>query len=286
MISATGLLRTARPRQWTKNLLVLAAPLAAGGAPGSVLSLVLCFVAFCLTSSGVYAFNDVADRDADRAHPTKRHRPVASGLVSVPAALVLGVVCAVAGIALGTWVDRELGALLGAYLVMQLAYVAWFKHEPVVDIFIVAAGFLLRAVAGALAADLQVSQWFLLVAGFGALFMVSGKRYSEFVVLGSEAGTRRSLARYSASYLRFVWVMAATTTVMAYALWAFEVAPRPGLSWHVASIAPFVLGIMRFAVDVDSGRAAEPEEVLLKDRALQAIGIVWLLVVGAGTWNG
>lgn len=286
MTLLAGLLRTVRPRQWTKNLLVLAAPFAAGGVPGSWWPLLGCFVAFCLASGAVYAFNDVADVQADRAHPTKRHRPVASGQVSRPAAMLLGVVCGVAGLCVATWVGHDLGLLLAVYLGLQGAYVAWLKHEPVLDIAIVAAGFLLRAIAGGVATGLELSQWFLLVASFGALFMVAGKRYSELVVLGSQAGTRASLTRYSASYLRFVWGMAATVTVLTYSLWAFEVGPHLGMPWHVVSIAPFVLGIMRYAVDVDSGRAAAPEEVLWGDRALHVIGLCWLVLLGAGTYGG
>ncbi|MGN0063168.1 MAG: decaprenyl-phosphate phosphoribosyltransferase [Nocardioides sp.] len=286
MTSATGMIRTARPRQWVKNLLVFAAPLAAGGLGGSGWAVPVCFVAFCAASSGIYCFNDVADRHEDRLHPTKRERPVASGALSVPAALVLGVVLVALALTLAWSVNDELAALLLIYVVLQVAYVVRFKHEPVVDLFIVACGFLLRAIAGGVAAEIEVTQWFVLVAGFGALFMVSGKRYSEMVVLGPEAGTRRSLARYSVSYLRFVWGMAATATVMTYALWAFEAAPEGGLSWHVASIAPFLLGAMRYAVDVDSGAAAEPENVVRKDRALQCIGLVWLALVVAGTFGG
>lgn len=280
------MLRTARPRQWVKNVLVFAAPLAAGGFSGSGWSVVVCFLAFCAASSGIYCFNDVADRREDRLHPVKCQRPVASGELGVVPAVTLGCVLVAVSLALAWLVNESLAALVLIYVVLQVSYVVRFKHEPVVDLFIVACGFLLRSIAGGVAAQIEVTQWFVLVAGFGALFMVSGKRYSEMVVLGPEAGTRRSLARYSVSYLRFVWGMAATTTVMAYALWAFEAAPEGGLSWHVASIAPFLLGALRYAVDVDSGAAAEPETLVRKDRALQCIALVWLALVMVGTFSG
>ncbi len=154
------------------------------------------------------------------------------------------------------------------------------------DISVVASGFLLRAVAGGLASGLPISEWFLLVAGFGSLFIVAGKRYSELQTLGSAGGTRRSLVRYTESYLRFIWGIAAGTTIMAYSLWAFEQPQVGGVHWHALSIAPFVVGIMRYAVDVDAGRAGEPEDIIWRDRTLQVIGVVWLALVCIGVWRG
>ncbi|MDP9823460.1 decaprenyl-phosphate phosphoribosyltransferase [Nocardioides massiliensis] len=284
MTVLASLLRTARPKQWTKNLLVVAAPLAAGSLwePAVLGPTILAFVAFCLLSSAVYAVNDVADRVADRAHPTKRMRPIASGTLSVRAALVGALALAAVGLGLAALASWSLAVLLAAYVVLMLAYAFRLKHEPVIDISIVTAGFLMRAVAGGLAADLRISQWFLLVAGFGALFIVSGKRYSELHTLGNEVGTRRALIRYTATYLRFVWGVAAGATVMSYSLWAFEVAPAEGIPWHTISIAPFVVGVLRYAVDIDDGTAAEPEDIVLEDRVLQGLGVLWIgaLVLG------
>ena len=154
------------------------------------------------------------------------------------------------------------------------------------DISIVAAGFLMRAVAGGIAADLPLSQWFLLVSGFGSLFIVAGKRYSELHTLGSESGTRRSLVRYTDTYLRFVWSTAAGATVISYSLWAFEQAPDSGIPWHTISIAPFVMALLRYAVDVDAGTAAEPEDIVFRDRVLQLIGVAWLVTVCVGVLSG
>lgn len=284
-MSAGALVRTARPRQWTKNLLVFAAPLAAGQVRGTWLDATLAFVAFTLVAATVYTFNDVADREADRAHPTKRRRPVAAGEVSPRAAVGFGLVCAAAGLGLAWWVEPRLAVLLLGYLLLQLAYALRLKHEPVLDIVVVASGFLIRAIAGALATGIEVSQWFLLVAGFGALFIVGGKRYSELRVLGSGAGTRRVLEGYSESYLGFVWGMAGTATVLSYALWAFDVAPHPGVSWHVGSIAPFLVGVMRYAVDIDRGAAGEPEDIILGDRVLQVVGAIWLGITVVATFS-
>lgn len=283
-----ALVQAMRPRQWIKNLLVLAAPLAAGDlfhwdVAGPTL---VAFAAFCLAASAVYLVNDCADVEADRLHPRKRLRPIAAGRLGVRPALASAVVLALVGLALAALTRWELAALLLGYLAIQLAYAWWLKHEPVIDISIVAGGFLLRAVAGGVAAGLPISQWFLLVAGFGSLFVVTGKRYSELYMLGSEAGTRRSLVRYTGSYLRFVSGVAAAATIMSYSLWAFENAPARGVPWHTISIAPFLIGMLRYAVDVDAGAAAEPEDIVFADRVLQGVGLCWLVVLWLGVRHG
>jgi len=276
-----------RPKQWTKNLLVVAAPLAAGQITdaGVLWPTLVAFVAFCLASSAIYLVNDCADRDADRLHPRKRHRPIAAGELSVPAALaaatVLGAVSTAAGF-LTTW---QLGTLLVAYLATQVLYSWQLKNEPVLDLTMVTGGFLMRAVAGGLAAGLPISDWFLLVAGFGSLFMVAGKRYSELHTLGSEAGTRRSLVRYTDTYLRFVWSIAAAATITAYCLWAFENAGTSSVPWHTFSIVPFVVGLLRYAVDIDAGEAAEPEDIVWGDRLLQGVGVIWLVLLVLGVMD-
>ena len=273
-----------RPKQWTKNLLVIAAPLAAGdlGEPGVLGPTVLAFLSFCAASSATYLVNDCADVRADRLHPRKSQRPIAAGQLSVTAALVVAGVLFVASVAVAATTRWELVALVVAYIAVMLGYSLWLKHEPVIDLVLVSSGFLMRAVAGGLAASLPISDWFLLVAGFGSLFMVAGKRYSELHTLGSEAGTRRSLVRYTASYLRFVWSIAAAATITAYCLWAFDNAAETGIPWHTLSIVPFVVGLLRYAVDIDAGEAAEPEDIVWGDRLLQGIGVIWVLVLMLG----
>jgi decaprenyl-phosphate phosphoribosyltransferase len=170
----TAVVRSLRPRQWTKNLLVAAAPLAAGrlfDAPVWWQTLVA-FVAFCGLSGAAYLVNDAIDVESDRAHPRKRQRPIAAGDLPVRTALVVATVLGVAAIAAGTAVDRHLGILLLAYAALQVAYSVWLKHEPVLDLAVVSVGFLMRAVSGGLAAGLALSDFFLMVAGFGSLFMV------------------------------------------------------------------------------------------------------------------
>lgn len=285
--TASAIVRSTRPRQWTKNILVVAAALAAGVlTEGNNIAIILgAFVAFTLVASAVYLFNDARDVEDDRKHPRKRLRPVAAGDLSVRAAVVSSIVVGAAGLGLGFAIHRDLGVTLGVYVAIQVAYALWLKEQPVVDLAIVSAGFLLRAIAGGVAIEVPLSQWFLLVASFGSLFMVAGKRYSELRSLGNEAGTRRTLEEYSVSYLRFVWSLAAAVTVTAYSLWAFEIKNETGVDWQAISIAPFVMGLLRYAVDIDRGLAGEPEEAVLRDRVLQLIAVSWLTIFAIGVYS-
>lgn len=282
--TVVGAVRATRPRQWVKNVLVLAAPLAAGrlfdhGVLGPAL---LGMVAFWLAAVAIYLLNDVRDVTEDRRHPVKQLRPIAAGLVSPRTALLLATVCGVVALALGFAIRTELGITLVSYAALQIAYSYGLKHQPVLDLACVAAGFLLRAVAGGAATGIPLSQWFLLVASFGSLFIVSGKRYSEMRGVGAAAGTRRSLEGYTESYLRFVWVLSTALTLMSYSLWAFEIGDTP---WSPISIAPFVLGILRYAVHIDTGEAGEPEDIVVHDRVLQILGVLWLAAVCAGVFG-
>ncbi len=295
--AALGVVRTMRPRQWVKNVLVGAAPLSAG----LLLDLdvigttALAFASFCLAASAVYLLNDTLDVEADRAHPTKRHRPIAAGVVPVPAAGVSAAVLAVGSLGLAALASWQLVVLMAVYLVVQVAYCVRLKHEPVLDIAIVASGFLLRAIAGGVASGIPLSQWFLLVTAFGSLFMVAGKRYSEMRLAEAAGGTTRaSLLRYTPTYLRFVWSLAASVMVTAYALWAFEireaetaavVVSAGGSTWSAISIVPFVLAVLRYAVDVDGGRAGAPEDIALGDRVLQVVAVLWVATFALGVYT-
>lgn len=282
-----ALIAALRPRQWLKNVLVFAAPLAAG----SIFELdvlvptLLAFVVFCLMSSATYLINDIKDVDADRAHPTKQYRPIAAGEISVPVALVTAAVLAVASLAIAIAVSVSLFGIVLAYAVFTLAYSLFLKHEPVIELALLSLGFLLRAIAGGAAADLPISPWFLIVAAFGSLFMAAGKRFSELQRAGDDpdAPRRRSLAGYTPTYLRFVWGLAAAVTITAYCLWAFEVGlADSSFPWSQWSVLPFVLAILRYALDVDRADAEAPEEVVLRDRALQVLGLAWLILFGLG----
>jgi decaprenyl-phosphate phosphoribosyltransferase len=277
---ARGVLKTMRPKQWVKNILVLAAPFAGGVLfnGGMALHLVVAFAAFSLAASGIYLVNDANDVEADRVHPTKRRRPIAAGIVPVRLAFAVAVVLLVAAIAVSLLASLQLTVVVCVYVAVQLAYCFWLKHQPVLDICIVASGFLLRAVAGGAATGIPLSQWFLLSAGFGSLFMVAGKRYAE-IILAERTGAkiRKSLESYSGSYLRFVWALSATVLITTYSLWAFDIGlEQHNTVWSVISIVPFVIAVLRYSVDVDSGNGGAPEEIALGDRVLQALALLWV----------
>ena len=276
--------RAMRPRQWVKNVLVLAAPLAAGRLfePAVLVNSLWAFIAFSLVSASIYLINDVRDVESDRQHPKKRFRPIAAGELSTSAAYALALVTVLASLALGWWVTPLLAVTLAVYWAFQVGYSLFLKHQPIIDLAMVSAGFLLRAVAGGVASSLPLSQWFLLVASFGSLFMVAGKRFSEMKELGADAGTRPSLERYSLSYLKVVWAVSISVVIMSYSLWAFEQrAAQPwGIGWTAISIAPFTLAMLRYAMRIDEGRAGEPEDVVLSDRILQALAVFWVIPVG------
>lgn len=275
-----ALIQAARVRQWHKNALVLAPLLPAGDSlpDADLAGVALAFAAFCLISSSIYLINDAKDVEADRAHPVKRFRPIAAGRLSVRTAVVTAVVAALGGFALGALDGWPLTVTLAIYYAIQLAYCFGMKHEPVLEMISVASGFLLRALAGGVAADLTLSQWFLLTTAFGSLYMAAGKRYGE-ARMGERTGARvrRVLDRYTTTYLRFVWTLSATVVVLTYALWAFEVGEQTGSVWPQVSLVPFTMAILRFAIDVDAGTAEEPEVIVLHDRVLLALGIAWAI---------
>ncbi|MFG3306450.1 decaprenyl-phosphate phosphoribosyltransferase [Streptomyces wuyuanensis] len=282
-----GLVRTARPRQWIKNVLVAAAPAAAGELVSrqTALQLGVVFVLFTAAAAAVYLINDARDAEADRAHPVKCRRPVASGDVPVPVAYTAGVLLAVAATAAAALLCNAMtAALLTAYVVMQVAYCVRLKHVLVVDLAVVTTGFLMRAMIGGVALSIPLSRWFLITTGFGALFMVAAKRYSEAVEMeGSDGATRALLTSYTTGYLRFVWQLAAGVAVLGYCLWALEgggTADGSLLPWRQLSMIAFILAVLRYAVFADRGAAGAPEDVVLRDRPLAVIGLAWLAIYG------
>lgn len=282
-----GLVRAARPRQWTKNVLVLAPLLPAGDAlrHADLWGAVVAFAAFCLISSSVYLVNDSRDVESDRAHPVKRHRPIAAGVISVRTAVVTAVVLAVAALALSALAGWALVMTVAVYYVIQMAYCFGLKHEPVLELACVASGFLLRALAGGVATHLELSEWFLLTTAFGSLYMAAGKRYAE-ARLGERTGheVRRVVRKYTPTYLRFVWTLAATAVVLTYSLWSFEVSRESGSQWSVVSLVPFALAILRFGIDVDAGTAEEPDEIVRSDKVLLALGLLWAVTLGIAVY--
>jgi decaprenyl-phosphate phosphoribosyltransferase len=281
---ALALLVAMRPRQWIKNLLVFAVPAAAGElAAGDVIADgTIAFVAFCLASAGTYLLNDVADREADRVHPFKRHRPIASGELSAGVATAAAVVALLLACVVAVLASLGLLLVVVAYVALTTAYSRALKHVPIFDIATVASGFFLRAVAGGVAADLFISKWFLILAGGGSLFIVTAKRYAELRGV-PDGSSRRVLAEYSEDYLRAMLATIAGVIVVAYCIWSFE-DRGTGTAWPTAASAvPFVLGIMRYGLLVDQGHGEEPEAVLLGDRTLLGLAAACFALLALGT---
>jgi decaprenyl-phosphate phosphoribosyltransferase len=280
---ASGIVKAVRPRQWVKNLLVLAAPLAALGTDmqydyrAVLVKVGIAFVAFSLGASSIYLINDARDVEADRQHPTKRFRPIAAGVVPVGLAYGLAAVLAVASLGISFLANTNLAVVMAVYIGIQLAYCFGLKHQAVLDICIVSSGFLIRAIAGGVAAGIPLSQWFLLVMAFGSLFMAAGKRYAE-LQLAERTGAkiRKSLENYTSTYLRFVWTLSATVMVVCYGLWAFERDRLVDGSWFAITMVPFTIAVLRYAVDVDGGLAGEPEDIAFRDRVLQLLAVAWI----------
>jgi len=281
------LLKACRPRQWVKNVLVLAAPIAGGIAfhPLVLAQMLAAFVAFCLASSGIYLVNDALDVESDRAHATKRRRPIASGELSLRTAWTSAALLLPAALVLSAWLNWQMVMIIAIYEVVQLWYCLGMKNEPVIELTSVASGFLLRAIAGGLATQVLLSNWFLIAAGFGSLFMAAGKRYAEKrMVLETGVAIRPVLDSYTDTYLRFVWTLSAGVLVTTYSLWAFALRQVSSNEWSVVSIVPFVMALLRYAVDVDSGAAGEPEEIVLHDRLLLILGGIWAACLMASVY--
>lgn len=286
-----ALLRTARPKQWLKNVLVFAAPGAAGvlDQPSALGKTLLVFVAFCLGASGTYFWNDVLDVESDRGHPTKSKRPIAAGEVGLKTARVVGTLLpllalGVAGLT-GRW---QPVAVVGAYMAITLSYSAVWKHVAVLDLVAIASGFVLRAAAGAEAVDVPMSSWFVLVTTFGSLFIVTGKRYAEARELGDDAHhVRSTLGDYSEGYLRFVLAVTCGGALVSYCVWAFETKELAGseLPYYELSVVPMMTAFLRYALVLDQGHGAAPEEVFGRDRVLQLLGLAWVIVFAVAVYT-
>jgi decaprenyl-phosphate phosphoribosyltransferase len=275
--------RAARIHQWPKNLLLFAAPLAAGalGRPGAVARVLVAFAAFCLLATGAYLMNDVRDVAEDQLHPVKRHRPVASGAVAPGHALVAGVAAILIGVAMSAAVSAGLAGAACAYALLNVAYTTALRRIAIADICAIAGAFVIRAIAGALAAGVPSSPWFVIVVSFAALFVAAGKRYADFL----DPAARRSrpvLEQYTADFLRLVIGVAAAVALGAYCLWALAGTHPATMPWRALTIAPFTVAMLRYGLLVSGGAAGAPEEVLFGDRFIQVAGAVWLATLLLG----
>jgi decaprenyl-phosphate phosphoribosyltransferase len=285
------LIRTARPKQWAKNVLVFAAPGAAGvlDEPRNLGLSLLAFGALCLAASGTYFWNDALDVESDREHPTKRNRPIAAGEVAVGTAKVFGTVLPLAGLGLAAATGRwQTVAIVALYMVVTLTYSAIWKHVAVIDLVAISSGFVLRAAAGAVAVDVPMSSWFVLVTTFGSLFIVTGKRYAESRELGDDAHqVRATLGDYSEGFLRFVLSVACGAALVSYCMWAFERKDiaQSDLPFYELSIVPVLTAFLRYALVLEQGRGAAPEEVFASDRVLQVLGLCWIVVFALAVYT-
>jgi 4-hydroxybenzoate polyprenyltransferase len=273
-----------RPRQWTKNLIVFAGLLFSRHAEsGSAVALaVLGFVAFCGLSSAGYLFNDILDAAADRGHPVKQQRPVASGRLHPSNAAATALVLTGAGLGLAAWINLEFGLIAFSYLLLNAFYTLGLKHIVILDVIVLALGFVLRAAAGAAAVRVPISPWLLICTFMLALFLAMSKRRHELVLLEADASAHRaSLGEYSTYLLDQMISVVTASTVIAYSLYTLspETVQRVGY-WMVATVPPVLYGIFRYLYLVHQrGEGSDPDRILVRDLPLIAGILVWLAIV-------
>lgn len=286
---------TLRPHQWIKQLLVIAAAGAAGALDHDdvPVRVGLAFVAFCLLASGIYAINDVRDAEEDRLHPRKRLRPIAAGELAPRTAIVLGIALMLTGIVLCATIQPMLVFVGVGYLALTLSYTLVWRHLLLLDIVAIAGGFVLRAVAGGVAAPVTLSRAFVVVVTGAAVFAAAGKRQAELrrtdalaasVAPGSGtlSARRRVLEGYTPTRLRVILVVSAVVTLAAYGYWAFELPSVHGIPWRPMSLLPMAAALARYGVLIANGQGEAPEDLLLRDRPLQLAGLAWLALFALG----
>ncbi len=287
-------LKALRPRQWTKNLIVFAAPLFAFSInQQSLLGSLLALGLFCAASSSFYLLNDIADVEADRRHPVKCNRPIAAGLVKIPVAIAMAVILLGGALILGWLRSPLLGATILSYAILQIAYNLKLKHTVILDVMAIAAGFVLRACAGAAATGIVLSPWFMLCTAMLALFLGIEKRKAELRLLRIKGGkTRAVLRRYSLSLLLRMESVVTNGAIITYAIWsAGPIVKGASTPWMMLTL-PFVLyGMFRYQLLSDpreistidehqaetGGETERPEEVLLKDFPIRLTVLSWVM---------
>ena len=277
-------LKLARPRQWVKNGFVLPGLIFghALGEPDKLAAALTATVAFCLMSSAVYALNDCFDRERDREHPDKQHRPIASGEVSVRAATVYGLLLAAGALALGACASPLVAAILVGYALINLGYSMGLKRIPVVDVFIIAAGFMLRLLAGTLGIGIEPSRWLLFCGFLVTLFLGFAKRRAELIRLGEDAGQHRPvLDAYTESFLDAAVLACATGMVIAYGLYTVSAQTMAQHGTDLTLTLPFVLfGTFRYLFLLrHRGGGGDPSNELLDDPWLLGSAVGWIATV-------
>ncbi len=279
--SLKALLRQLRPKQWAKNGLVLAPLLFSGNFknPELIQQAVLCTAAFCAISSATYTINDIVDIKADRNHPTKCKRPLASGAISIAQAIALACVLVTIGLYCGFVVRPSIDLICVIYMAMNLLYSFKLKNYPIIDILCIALGFVLRAVAGAAAIFVTPSSWFLLCTTFGALFLALEKRRYEVVLLGKKQGEhRKALLKYTPELIQRLESLIAPSLLATYSFYTFQATTSHG-QWMMSTIPIVLYGVMRYQYLSEHGDCTgTPEDILWKDRSIQLTLLVWLAV--------
>ena len=276
-----GLAVSSRPRQWPKNLLVLAAVLFSGEyhSSSSLLAAVAATAIFTLATAGLYLLNDAIDAPRDRQHEVKRHRPIAAGLAPVGLAVGVGTLFSVAALALGTLLAWPFGAALAVYLALQIGYSLVLKHLVILDLLAIAVGFVIRAAAGALVIEVPISPWLYICTFLLALFLAVGKRWAELGAEARSSAARPVLDRYTPEFLRTLVVITASATPLSYALYTFSAPNLPENHLMMITIPIVLYGILRYVYLLQAnGSGEEPERVLLGDPGILASVIAWVAV--------
>ena len=281
-----------RPNQWTKNLLVFLAPLFAFSfETQTLLTSSKAFIAFCLISSSIYLINDSIDKNKDKEHPTKKFRAIASGLVSIKSAFILSLVYFSLSFIIGFSINIFFGFILILYFLVQILYCFKLKHIPIIEFFCIASGFILRSIAGGVAANIFISSWFLLSVGMLSLFLAVEKRKAEIVNLqNSKLNTRKVLKSYSLTLINKFEAVLTSSTIMTYSLWAYG--PSIGGSkspFMIITIPLVMLGIFRYQMlsEIKQNRILKksninletPEKIIFTDKPIQIIVLSWLLII-------
>lgn len=281
-----AVLATTRPRQWPKNLLVFAAPLAGHtlGRPNGFWYALIAVIAFVAASSAVYLVNDVVDVERDRNHPYKRSRPIAAGRLPVPHAIAVAVCCVLvalgAGFAIG---EPMLTVAIAGYLIISFLYSAGLKHTPVIELGCVASGFVLRVLGGAVATHVPPSGWFLLVCSLGALMVAIAKRFTELTVLGADAARHRPAMRgYSANALRIAQRAVSAVMVVSYVFWAANEPVLRTRTWHLISSIALLAALTQFDRLTARATSKPVEDLIARDPLMVGCEVVWLVLFALG----
>jgi 4-hydroxybenzoate polyprenyltransferase len=280
--SLGALIRSLRPKQWSKNLLVFAGLVFTYNLlnPGMLAQVFGAFVTFCALSSAGYLWNDLRDVEADRLHPVKRNRPIASGRVPRSLAAVVALVLGFSGIALAFVLGSGFALVASLYLLLTISYSIWLKHLVLIDVFGIAAGFVLRAVGGAVVIGVPVSPWLYVCTVLGSLFLALGKRRNELELLEGHAGShRKNLEEYTVELVDQLILIVASVTIMAYSLYTFTAENLPRDHSMMLTIPLVVYGLFRYLYLVRvRHQGGAPEDLFLTDPGLLGAAITWIVV--------